>query len=438
MPRTIEEVKTERAEILAKQRKILDLCAKEKRELSAEEQRKYDALERDDQGCIEEIEYLQGYDEECRATAARGHVPRPGGPAKPHQGVKQPTKDEEAAIRAALKKQGRRTDTMPTEYRFDPNGTELRDSFNRYLIHGAHGISEGEFRALSADSDVGGGYLVVPKELASEILAGLDNELQFRQLARRFPLPFADSLGVPTLGDDFGDVTFTAELKTGSEDTTMDFQGRDLHPHPCARRIKVSNKLLRVSQLNPEAFVRERMIQVAGQVLENSYLNGNGANQPLGIFTNSAHGIGADRDYSTDNTATQVKADNLIGAVGMLKAQYRRGAVWIAHRDFETQVRKLKDGEGNYLWKAGLDAAGNTLLGFPMVLSEYAPNTFTTGRYVAVLANLRFYWIADALNMQIQRLSELYAETNQTGFIIRHETDGMPVWPEAFVRIKLG
>jgi HK97 family phage major capsid protein len=322
------------------------------------------------------------------------------------------------------------------EYRFNENGTEIRDAFNRYIKYGPSGINESEFRAMSADSDVGGGYLVLPTELAKEILRGLDNELQIRQLARTFQLPNADSLGVPTLGDDFGDVTFTAELATGQEDSSLDIQRRDLHPHPMARRIKVSNKLLRVSSMNPEVFVRERMTQVCGQVLENAYLNGTGANQPLGIFVNSEHGISSDRDLAC-STQTAVKADDLIGAVGMLKQQYRKKAVWIAHRDFETAVRKLKTGDGDYIWKAGLEANGNTLLGFPIVLSEYSPNTFSSGRYVAVLANMDYYWIADALSMQITVLRELYAETNQQGYIIRHETDGMPTWQDAFVRLKM-
>jgi len=39
--------------------------------------------------------------------------------------------------------------------------------------------------------------------------------------------------------------------------------------------------------------------------------------------------------------------------------------------------------------------------------------------------------------MQIQRLNELYAETNQVGFIGRLGTDGAPVLEEAFVRVKL-
>ena len=47
------------------------------------------------------------------------------------------------------------------------------------------------------------------------------------------------------------------------------------------------------------------------------------------------------------------------------------------------------------------------------------------------------YWIADALTMTIQVLKELYAESNQTGYIGRLETDGAPVLAEAFARVKL-
>ena len=43
----------------------------------------------------------------------------------------------------------------------------------------------------------------------------------------------------------------------------------------------------------------------------------------------------------------------------------------------------------------------------------------------------------DALSMQVQRLNEFYAETNQVGLIGRLETDGAPVLEEAFVRVKL-
>lgn len=76
------------------------------------------------------------------------------------------------------------------------------------------------------------------------------------------------------------------------------------------------------------------------------------------------------------------------------------------------------------------------LLGLPVLMSEYVPSTYTTGLYVGMLADFSQYWIADNLNMTVQRLVELYAESNQIGFIGRMEVDGMPVLAEAFVRLK--
>ena len=68
------------------------------------------------------------------------------------------------------------------------------------------------------------------------------------------------------------------------------------------------------------------------------------------------------------------------------------------------------------------------LLGKPIIESEYAPSTMTTGLYVGAFADFSHYWIADALDIQIKRLAvELYAASNQVGFHVRSRTDGMPV-----------
>ena len=103
-----------------------------------------------------------------------------------------------------------------------------------------------------------------------------------------------------------------------------------------------------------------------------------------------------------------------------------------------TQIGKLKDGEGRYLLQDNVaEADGMRLLGIPVVESEYAPNTFTTGLYVGLLGDMSYYWIAQSLDIQIRRLVELYANTDQVGFISRSELDAMPVLEEAFVRVKL-
>jgi len=99
----------------------------------------------------------------------------------------------------------------------------------------------------------------------------------------------------------------------------------------------------------------------------------------------------------------------------------------------------LKDGNGQYLWQPSNQVGEpDLLLGSPVMMSEYAPNTFTTGQYVGLYGDFNSgYWIADALGFRIQVLRELYAETNQVGLIIRAETDGMPVLEEAFSRLTL-
>lgn len=173
-------------------------------------------------------------------------------------------------------------------------------------------------------------------------------------------------------------------------------------------------------------------------VMENAFLNGTGVNQPLGVFTASAQGISTGRDVSTGNTATEMRFDGLIEAKYTLKAQYWPMARWIFHRSGIKQIAKLKDGEGQYLWQPTTQQGQpDRILGLPVWASEYAPSTFTASQYVGILGDFSNYWIADALNMDMQRLDELYAATGQVGFISRVEADGMPVLEEAFVRVKL-
>lgn len=169
---------------------------------------------------------------------------------------------------------------------------------------------------------------------------------------------------------------------------------------------------------------------------------GSGAAQALGVFTPSAHGISTGRDVSEGNDATAVKFAGLKAAKWTLRGGYHNGAVWVAHRDFYKQVdTEREDGAtGAYLWEPSAKVGEpDRLLGFPTRISEYAPNTFTTGKYVSILGNFREgYWIADLLNFTMKRLNELFALRRQVGLLVEAEVDGMPVDEEAFVRVQLG
>ena len=292
-------------------------------------------------------------------------------------------------------------------------------------------------KTLQADLDTSGGYLVAPQMFVEQILKNVDDSVVVRPFATKFRLDRAESLGVPTLDTDLNDADWTTELATGSLDAVTKFGKRELRPHPFAKRVKVSNKLIRQAVLSPEAHVRDRISYKISITEEKAFLTGSGAMQPLGMFTASALGISTGRDV-TCGTTTAITADGLIDVKHNQKTQYWPRQRWILHRDAIKQVRKLKDGTGQYLWQPGL-AGGipNTILDHVYMSSEYAPNTFTTGLYVALLGDFSFYWIADAMDLSIQRVVELYAEQDVTGFIARAEADGMPVLEEAFSRGKL-
>lgn len=321
----------------------------------------------------------------------------------------------------------------------DADAEERRaERLRAYLIH-RDDQTEAERRALQMDADDAGGYTVAPQQFVADLIQAVDNRVFFRGLATVNQLMGAHTIGRPSLDADPADPTWTTELQIGSEDSSMDFGKRELSPHPLAQYIKVSRKLLRHSPSGPEALVRNRLAYKNSVVEENAFMNGSGAQQPLGIFTASSDGISTSRDVSTGNTTTEIRFDGLKSAKWELKSQYWPSASWIFHRDAGQQIDKLKDGNGQYIWQPSVQAGvADRLLGFAANFSEYAPNTFTTGQYVGILGDYSFYWIVESLMLEIQRLDELYAASNQVGFISRSELDGMPVLEEAFVRVTLG
>lgn len=417
----------QRARIIEENRKDLEVAEKEKRARTAEEMTASEKRWADiNRLKTEADELVRQADAEDGLEGERRNEP-----IKPGTEKRTPA-DESAEVRTARIMHEART---MTEAQYAAQA-DVR-AFGEELRFAA--MTAKERRALEVTNSASGGYLQPPQEFIARLIQAVDNLTFMRRLATTFQVPQAESLGAPSLDNDPADPTWVGELSIGSEDSTMSFGKRELRPHPLAQFIKVSRTLLRKAAIGPEAVVRERLAYKTAVVQENAFLNGNGAAQPLGVFTASSVGISTGRDVSTGNTSSSMTFDGLKAAKWSVKSQYWPRLQWIFHPDGGEQIDKLKDGEGQYIWQASVVAGQpDRLLSFPVNFSEYAPNTFTTGLYVGILGDFSNYWIADALSMEIQPLNELYAATNQVGFISRSETDGMPVLEEAFARVKLG
>lgn len=410
---SVKEMRETRAKHVADARAVLNEAEKAKREPNAEERSKFDGYMAEADKLEEQIARHEKLESAEKSLAeSRGRQTENEEPGRQPNSGEVRTIDRRATV-------------------------EYRSMFAAYLCGGFQSFGPVEHRALSAASDVSGGYLAAPQQMVSELIKFVDNAVILRQLATKFSLAQAQSMGAASLDADPDDADWTAEIATGSEDSAMAFGKRELNPHPLAKRIKASNRLLQLT--NAESLIRERLGYKFAVAQEKAFMTGNGQKKALGVFTASDEGIPTTRDVATGNSSTAITGDGLVNCKYSLKEPYLRSGKlrWIFHRDAVKMIRKLKDGNNNYVWMPGLGGTPDTLLDVPVLMSEYAPNTFTTGLYVGLLGDFSQYWIADAMTLAIQRLVELYAETNQIGFIGRLECDGMPVLSEAFARVTL-
>lgn len=316
-------------------------------------------------------------------------------------------------------------------------------AWTRFLRHGEKALTPDEVKALSASDDAAGGFLQAPQQFAQGLLKFVDDAVYIRQLATVEQITQAESLGVLSLDSDLADWEWTTELATGSEDAVKPFGKRALTPHPLAKRIKVSRTLIRKSARPVETIVQQRLAYKLGVSQEKAYLTGDGAQKPLGLFTADANGVPTSRDVTYTDTNDTTRSDSLIDAKYSLKSQYQQAAStrWIFHRDMVKRIRKYRDANNQFMYNPGLGLGADMprapqFLDVPIVMSEFAPNTFSSGAYIGLIGDLSFYWIVDALNLSLQVLNELYAETNQIGYIVRYEGDGAPMLAEAFARVK--
>lgn len=317
----------------------------------------------------------------------------------------------------------------------------LLDSFAKKeaFTAGQKAFMDAEKKAYQIDDPTGGGNFLLPMQLVPGVLEPARNAFPLLQNAQRFTVNGAHSLGIVSLDTDFADSSWTAEIGTVPEETTGAFGRRMLTPNLLTKQIKLS-RLLLANAPQAATSILDRLSYIHNQTMEKAGMTGNGAGQWLGVFTPSTQGISTSRNVQAAS-ASALAGDDFIRVKGALKSNYWGSARWIMHRDVFTAARRLKDTTNNYLW-APLGPGGglngftpSTLCDSPYDISEYAPSSIATGQYVAILGDFRYYAIAQSMQIEMQRLDELYAANSQVGFVMRTHSDGMPTFEEAFSRL---
>ena len=277
--------------------------------------------------------------------------------------------------------------------------------------------------ALQIGTDTEGGYLV-PDEFENTLVEALEEENIFRQMAKIIQTSSGDRK-IPVVATK-GTASWMDE--EGAYPESDDSFGQvSIGAYKLGTMIKVSEELLNDSVFDLQSYITREFARRIGSREEEAFFTGNGTGKPLGILA----ATGGAETGITAASATAVTADELIDLYYSLRSPYRRNAVWTLNDSTVKAIRKLKDGNGQYLWQPGITAgAPDMILGRPVRTSTYMPEIAAGAKTIA-FGDFSYYWIADRQGRSFKRLNELFAATGQVGFLASQRVDGKLVLPEA-------
>ena len=390
---TIVEMREKRAKLWNTMEGFLDTHRNDKGVLSAEDDATYANMEKDLNDLSNEIRRME------RRDAMEAELRKP---------VSQPlTSAPENPV--ADTKTGRASNAYKEDF-----GRHLR---GKAPIH----------NVLSESTDADGGYLV-PEEFEHDIITGLDEANVIRSLAkvittrndRKIPVSVGHSVAA-----------WTAENDAYTESNPT-FGQKEIDAHKLTDLIRISVELLQDAAFPLEQYIANEFARAFGIAEEQAFCVGTGSGQPTGIFTANGGTVGV-----TAAANNAVTADEIINLVYALKAPYRRNAKFLMNDATISQIRKLKDGNGVYLWQPSLQAGEpDRLLGYELYTSPYVP-VMAAGAYTIAFGDFKNYWIGDRSGRTVQRLNELYATNGQIGYVATERVDGKVILPEGIQLLKM-
>ena len=213
-----------------------------------------------------------------------------------------------------------------------------------------------------------------------------------------------------------------------------------LVPHVGAVVSWVSDELLEDESFGLQAYLSAEVVAEAKTLLEEeAFISGSGSGRPWGILTRLNGLAGTPQRFPT--AAGAITADNLVNLYYSLPRRYRRISSFVLGKNAIVSIRLLKDTTGQYVWQPGITAGETaTILGRPVLETDAVGlnGTVTTGNDVGIFGDLRRYMVMRRLGLQVKRLEELRALTDEVGFRWRFRVGGDVELNEAFKTIRIG
>lgn len=294
----------------------------------------------------------------------------------------------------------------------DKAKAEHKAAFDQFFRKGVDSnLRELEVQAaLTTQSDPDGGF-VVPEEMDTEITRVLGTVSAMRRLARVIPVGSATYKKLHNVGGASSGWVGEEETRPETDTPTLkqlDFPTMELYANPAA-----TQGMLDDASFNTESWLGEEVgIEFAEQEGV-AFITGTGVKKPRGILAydtiaNASYAWGSLGFVVSGASGAFVAAPNggdcLINLQHGLRSGYRMNGTFLMNDLTLAAIRLLKDSNGAYIWRAGLEpGAPETLLGKPVEVDDTMPDIAANSFSVAFGDFNRGYVITDRMGARVLR-----------------------------------
>lgn len=261
--------------------------------------------------------------------------------------------------------------------------------------------------ALSKGTAEEGGYLT-PVEWDRTITDKLREESPMRQLAQVQPTSKAGWKKLFNMGGTgsgwVGETDPRPETATPTL-AELGFGHGEIYANPAA-----TQQILDDAEINIESWLATEASSEFTEQEGIAFISGNGTNKPAGILTyveggaNAAkHPFGAIKVVNS-GAAADISSDAVLDLIYGLPKKFRQNARFLTNNLTIAKVRKLKDGQGNYLWQPSAQAGQPaTLHGYGIAEDENMPDVAANSIPMLFGDYKRGYLIIDRMGVRVLR-----------------------------------
>ena len=275
------------------------------------------------------------------------------------------------------------------------------------------GIAPDVETRAATNMTVGDNGAVIPTSIANKIIEKVKEISPLFQLSTHYDV--GGNLTIPSYDESSQKITmayateFTALTSSSGKFTSISLGG-----FLAGALTKVSISLVNNSKFDIVSYVIRKMAEAAAEWIENELINGT---------TSKIEGLSTVAAAVTAAAETAVTSDELIDLQESIPDKLQPGCIWVMSRATRKAIRKLKDGDGNYLLnKDATSKWGYSLFSHDVYVSQSMPD-MAAGKPAILYLDPQGLAVKVAENPSVQVLREKFADEHAVGVICWLEID---------------